>query len=130
MKRSKLWKREPEATDFAAAASYLALLCGRSHAQTLVRRLRHLNTVEHAAKDLLRASGLALLPRGESHVKEDLKRIRKGKALSPVLLVQGDMKRGVPLRVADGYHRICAVYYHDEDAPVACRVVSLSRGPG
>ena len=125
MKRRKLWKREPDASDFAAAASYLSLLCGHGHAQALVRRLRHLNAVEYAAKDLLRASGLALLPRGESHVEEDLKRIRKRKPLSPVLLVQGDMKRGLPLWVADGYHRICAVYHHDEDAPIACRIVSL-----
>jgi len=124
VKRRKLWKREPETTDFAAAASYLSLLCSRGHAQTLVRRLRHLHTVEYAAKDLLRASGLPLLPREESHVAQDLKRIRKGKPLSPVLLVQGDAKRGLPLCVADGYHRMCAVYYHDEDAPIGCRIAS------
>ena len=53
----------------------------------------------------------------------DLKRIRKGKPLSPVLLIAGDMTAGVPLTVADGYHRICAVCYFDEDAPVSCRVV-------
>jgi hypothetical protein len=34
------------------------------------------------------------------------------------------MTLGIPLTVADGYHRICAVCYFDEDAPVSCRLVS------
>ncbi len=81
-------------------------------------------TVEHAAKDLLRASNLPLLPREEAHVEADLTRIRKGKDLAPVLLVRGDMGQGVPLVVADGYHRICAICYYDENAPIPCRLVS------
>jgi hypothetical protein len=70
-----------------------------------VAKLRRTKAVHHAAKDLLRASGLPLLPEDDKHVAADLKRIHKGKALSPVLLVQGGMKNGVPLTVADGYHR-------------------------
>jgi hypothetical protein len=34
------------------------------------------------------------------------------------------MSKGVPPIVADGYHRICAVYYFDESAPILCRMVS------
>jgi hypothetical protein len=26
--------------------------------------------------------------------------------------------------VADGYHRICAICYYDENAPIPCRLVS------
>jgi hypothetical protein len=85
---------------------------------------RKAKSVEHAAKDLLRAAGLPLLPREDAHVEEDLTRIRKGKDLAPVLLVRGDMLQGVPLVVADGYHRICAICYYDENAPIACRLVS------
>jgi len=59
-------------------------------------------------------------------VKEDLKKIAKGKPLSPVLLVRGDVLRQVPLIVADGYHRICAAYHYDEDANVQCRVADGS----
>ena len=59
------------------------------------------------------------------HVAEDLSRIRKGKALAPVLLIRGDMSKNVPLVVADGYHRICAICYYDEDAPIACRVAGV-----
>jgi hypothetical protein len=43
--------------------------------------------------------------------------------LAPVLLVRGDMAKNVPLVIADGYHRICAICYYDEDAPISCRVV-------
>ena len=57
----------------------------------------------------------------------DLKKIRKGKALSPVLLLRGDAATGTPLTVADGYHRICASWYRDENVLIACRIVSLPR---
>jgi hypothetical protein len=56
-------------------------------------------------------------------VDADLRRIEKGKPLPPVLL--GEMASGLPLVIANGYHRICAVCYFDESAPVACRIVSL-----
>jgi hypothetical protein len=81
--------------------------------------------MERAAKDLLRASNLPLLPRDDPHVDDDLKRIHKEKPLAPVLLVRGDMAKGVALIVADGYHRICAVCYFDESAPIPCRMVHL-----
>jgi len=50
---------------------------------------------------------------------------KDGKALSPVLLVRGDVTQDLPLVVADGYHRICASWYRDENIPIACRIVSL-----
>jgi hypothetical protein len=60
---------------------------------------------------------------GDFDAADDLKRIQKGKALAPVLLVRGDLGKGLPLVVADGYHRICAVCHFDESAPVRCRIV-------
>lgn len=126
-KHSKLWKKKPDGQDFEAAQSYLSLIYPASHARRLVRGLRSADTVEHTAKDLLRASALPLLPRDESHVEADLKRINKGKPLSPVLLIEGDMSKAVPLIIADGYHRVCAVCYYDEDAPIACRLAWLAK---
>jgi hypothetical protein len=79
------------------------------------------------AKDLLRASGLDALPRDNTHVAKDLDKVRAGERLSPVLLVRGDLSHGVPLVVADGYHRICASYHLDENADIPCRIVD--RGP-
>lgn len=119
------WAEKGEDEDFDAAEKYLSLLCSDTKAAALVRSLRNSKPVEHAAKDLLRAAHLPLLPSDESHVSEDLKRIQKGKALAPVLLVRGDIASGLPLIVADGYHRICAVCYFDESAPIPCRIVDI-----
>jgi hypothetical protein len=119
------WAEKGEDEDFDAAEKYLSLLCSDTKAAALVRSLRKSKPVEHAAKDLLRAAHLPLLPSDESHVSEDLKRIQKGKALAPVLLVRGDIASGLPLIVADGYHRICAVCYFDESAPIPCRIVDI-----
>jgi hypothetical protein len=123
MAKRVIWSKSPAHEDFAAAQNYLSLICPRARARTLVAELRRTDAVNHAAKDLLRASGLPLLPHDEKHVAADLKRIHKGKALTPVLLVQGGMKHGVLLTVADGYHRICASCHFDENAAIACRIV-------
>ena len=117
------WKKKPDREDYGAALSFLSLVCAIGRAEKLIRALHSAKTVERAAKDLLRASELPLLPRDEPHVDEDLKRIHKGKPLSPILLIQGDMSRRIPLAVADGYHRICAIYYFNENAPIRCRMV-------
>jgi len=120
------WSEKDEDADFDAAFKFLSLLCSDRKANALVKSLRGSKLLEHAAKDLLRAAQLPLLPSDESHVSEDLKRIQKGKALAPVLLVRGDLASGLPLVVADGYHRICAVCYFDESAPVCCRIANIA----
>jgi hypothetical protein len=120
------WSEKEEDADFEAAFQYLSLLCSDRKAHALVKSLRSSKLLEHAAKDMLRAAALPLLPRDDPHVDEDLKRIQKAKPLAPVLLVRGDMANGLPLTVADGYHRICVVVYFDESAPVRCRVADLA----
>jgi hypothetical protein len=119
------WAEKGEAQDFDAAVKFLSLLCSDTKAKALVKSLRGAKLVEHAAKDLLRAAHLPLLPSDESHVDADLKRIHKGKALAPVLLIRGDIVSGLPLIVADGYHRICAVCYYDESASVLCLIADI-----
>ena len=114
------WKDEPEAQDFPAAESYLSLLIGPAAAGNLVKALRKQQTLQHyAAKDILRAAGLPLLAAGDSEVVADLDKVKAGRKLSPVLLVHG-----IPLWVADGYHRVCASYHLDEKTPVPCRMVA------
>ena len=126
-KNTLIWRTRAADKDFKAALSFLCLVYPAAHATGLVHALRRAPGVKHAAKDLLRGSSLPLLPRDEERVAADLKRIHRGKPLSPVLLVQGDLTRNRPLLVADGYHRICAVCYFDEDAPICCLLVP---GPG
>jgi hypothetical protein len=114
------WKDEPEVEDFPAAESFLSLMVGPAAAAKLVKALRKRRTLRHyAAKDILRASGLPLLGPDDVEVASDLKKVKFGKKLSPVLLVQG-----TPLWVADGYHRVCASYHLDEKAEVPCRIVA------
>jgi hypothetical protein len=113
---SEHWQDEPEAQDFPAAENYLSLLVGRTVAHKLVKVLRKQTTLEHfAAKDILRASGLPLLAADDSEVSADFAKVKKGRKLSPVLLVYGE-----PLWVADGYHRVCASYHLDEKTLVPC----------
>ena len=122
-KSSPRWNKRPDPDDYKAALNYLSLQFKQSTAEFLVARARRAPCVERAAKDLLRASNLPLLEVDEKHVAEDLKRIRKGKPMSPVLVAQGDLTKGRPFVIADGYHRICAACYADEDAPVAVVLV-------
>ncbi len=95
-------------------------------AQKVIRALRSARTQAWIAKDLLRASRLPLSSSDDRHVSSDLKRLNKGKPLSPILLLRGDLTHGdSPLTIADGYHRICAVCHFNEDAPVRCRIAAL-----
>jgi hypothetical protein len=117
------WKDAPEAQDFPAAESYLSLLLGPVPAARLVQALSKEQTLQHyAAKDILRAAGLPLLTVDDSEVAADLEKVKAGKKLSPVLLVQG-----IPLWVADGYHRVCASYHLDEKTLVPCRMIARTR---
>ena len=124
MADTQLWKVEPEDHDYPAAEEYLTLLFEKKAAKKFVKKLKHAEIEWRKAKDLLRASALAVLDETNPHVAGDLAKIREGKALSPVLLVRGDGARGRPLIIADGYHRICASWHTDENAPIPSRLVS------
>ena len=118
------WLQEPEAHDFDAATSYLSMLAEPGMVTGTVDALRTAPQVMRAAKDILRAARLPLLPDNNAHVKADLGKISDGKKLSPILLVRGDATRGVVLQIADGYHRVCASYITDENTVIPCRLVA------
>jgi hypothetical protein len=115
------WTRSPAPHDYPAASDYLSLLFDAP----MVRGLRTATVTTRKAKDLLRASGLALLPSTDAEVAKDLKKVKKGERLSPVLLVRGGLDHDRLLTVADGYHRICASYHLNEDADIPCRIADL-----
>ncbi len=121
------WKVEPEDHDYPAALDYLSLLMPAPVASALVGALKNAPLSVRKAKDLLRASGLAVLDATNVHVAKDLDKVRRGERLSPVLLVRGDITRGTALIIADGYHRICASHHIDEDADIPCRLVGSPR---
>jgi hypothetical protein len=122
------WGDEPSEHDYPAAASYLSLICDPTEVRRLVTALKAAPIVHYQAKDLLRSSGLALLPADNFHVASDLAKVAHGERLSPVLLMRGDFRRGVPLTIADGYHRVCASYHLDENADIPCHLVD-HKGP-
>lgn len=115
------WLAEPEAQDYPAARSYLNLLFEDAQCEQLVEQLRASPMQSFKAKDMFRASGLSLLGISNSHVEKDRQKIESGKALSPLLLVRHTALGRVI--IADGYHRLCAVYAHNEDAWIPCKLV-------
>jgi hypothetical protein len=121
------WLEKPEAHDFPAAADYLALLADSATVKKLTKRLQAGTVVYKKAKDILRAAQLSLLPVDNPHVASDLSKIKKGESLSPILLVRGDIVTGVPLQIADGYHRVCASYHTDENTDIPVVLATLTR---
>jgi hypothetical protein len=114
------WLSKPEDHDYPAARSYLSLLYDEKAAATHVGKLKRAKISEFKAKDIFRASGLSLLGISNAHVDKDKQKIDSGAELSPLLLIR-DSSNGKVI-IADGYHRLCAVYAHDEDAIIPCKI--------
>jgi hypothetical protein len=115
------WLDEPEDHDYPAAKSYLTLAYDEVQADAYIERLKNARIETFKAKDIFRASGLSLLGVSNGHVAKDKEKIESGRGLSPLLLVRDPVQGRVI--VADGYHRLCAVYSYDEDAVIPCKIV-------
>lgn len=116
-----IWLAEPEEHNFPAAFSYLSLIFTEDKVELMIINLSKASITEFKAKDIFRASGLSLLGISNKHIKKDIKKIENNISLSPILLVR-DSAIGKVI-IADGYHRLCAVYTFDEDAMIPCRIV-------
>ena len=123
MKKSKKtkWLRIPEEHDYPAAASYLNLIFDKAITDEMIVSLKNTNVQNYKAKDLFRASSLSLLGISNSHVEKDLQKIKSKKKLSPLLLIRNT--KNSKLIIADGYHRLCAVYALNEDALIPCKII-------
>jgi hypothetical protein len=117
---SPTWLADVEEHDYPAAQSYLNLIYPNSSVMKFIAKLKVAKIKSFKAKDIFRASSLSLLGVSNSHVEKDKRKILKGKALSPLLLVR-DIESGKVV-IADGYHRLCAVYGFDEDAVIPCKI--------
>ncbi len=122
MKSLKItWLAEPEKQDYPAARSYLSIIFDDETVDRFVKKLKKAPVVPFKAKDIFRASALALLDATNYHVRKDRKKIEEGASLSPILLVrEPNLGRVI---IADGYHRMCAVYTFDEDAVIPCKII-------
>lgn len=115
------WQTTAEEHDYPAAESYLSLLFQEAQVRKMVAGLRRASVVQYKAKDIFRASQLSLLGVSNSHVEKDRVKIRRGQSLSPLLLVRDERTGRVV--IADGYHRLCAVYEVAEDAWISCKII-------
>jgi hypothetical protein len=121
-KKTKIkWRTEPQKQDYVGAESYLTLHFEPEAAKKIVQTLQSAKISEFAAKDIFRASELPLLPDRDSHVESDRAKIIMGEEMTPILLVRS--KSNGKVTIADGYHRLCAVYMFDEDAQIPCQIV-------
>jgi disulfide oxidoreductase YuzD len=121
-KQAKIqWRNIPQKHDYPAAASYLSLTLGQEKAKSVTKELERAEMSKFAAKDIFRASMLSLLGVSNSHVEKDRAKIIRHEKLSPLLLFRD--KISDRLVIADGYHRLCAVYTFDEDAMIPCKIV-------
>jgi hypothetical protein len=115
------WLPDVEEHDYSAAESYLSLIYAVDRVAKVATRFKTSPIVKFEAKDLSRASQLPLLGVSNTEVAKDLKKIRKGQGLSPILLLR-DEKNGKVV-IADGYHRLCAVHQINEDESIPCKII-------
>ena len=114
------WLEQPEEHDYPAASSYLNLIYDTNKVDGIVEKLKESPIIMFKAKDIFRASGLSLLGVSNYHVKKNLKKIKKGYSISPILLVR-DSSNGKVI-IADGFHRLSAVELYQEDLDIPCKI--------
>jgi len=115
------WLSDVAEINYAAAESYLSIIYSVDRVSAIMAKFRRAAIVQFKAKDIFRASQLSLLGVSNLHVEKDRKKISEGKGLSPLLLVR-DKKIGKVV-IADGYHRLCAIYSFNEEALIQCKIV-------
>jgi hypothetical protein len=115
------WTEDGSEDDYRAAEVYLSLIDTAANVNKAVAGLRAAGVDKFKAADLLRASQVKLPKSDDRPCRKEIKKINKGEALSPVLLVRdAAMKKVI---IADGFHRICAAYRIDPDVILHCKIV-------
>jgi hypothetical protein len=119
-----IWLPEVKESNYIDAESYLNLIYLSTEASQITSYLREEEIVEFKAKDILRASRLTVLTNNNYHVKLEIENITQEIPLSPLLLVRDKDLKG-KLIIADGYHRLCAVYNFNEDFSIHCKIIGV-----
>lgn len=114
------WGERVAPEDFDSARRFLKLVFRPEDSQDLTDSLKKAPIQKFPAKDVLRAAEQEPTSKKDPAVAKQLKKIDRGEALSPVLLVRVPVQ--AKLLIADGYHRVCAAYLRDEDEPVPCKI--------
>lgn len=117
------WHTVPEPKNYEAARYFLELILPPQTVANLISDLKKAKMSKFMAKDIFRASGVNMLGISNLKVKENKRKIRHEKPISPILLVR-DIRTNKVI-IADGYHRTCALYHFDEEAWIPCKIVTL-----
>ena len=117
------WLKKPADHNYPSAESYLSLILDPVKAMAMVIFLKEEPIRFFKARDIFRASGLPLLGISQHQIEHNLKKIENEEPLSPILLVRDVEHRRVI--IADGYHRLCAVYHHNDNMEIPCKIKSL-----
>jgi hypothetical protein len=114
------WQDDANPDDYEAAGHYLALVDNQKNIDKTLADLKAGTIVEYKATDLLRAAQLIVPKADDRPTREQIKKIKHGEPVSPVLLVRVPALKKVI--VADGFHRICAAYRIDPDVILHCKL--------
>jgi hypothetical protein len=120
-KKEVKWLPEPADKDYDAAETFLQLLYKSKKARRWAKELKRAKMTEYTAKDILRASGTPMSEVQAFDWSKQQKEIDEEKPLSPILIVKQD--DGGHLIIADGFHRICALFANDQEIKVPCKIV-------
>lgn len=115
------WLPKPAQKDYEAAEAFLNLLYPAKKADGWTKDLKRARMSEFLAKDILRASGTPMSEVQAFDWSKQQKEIDDGTPLSPILLVKQD--DGGHLIIADGFHRLCALFANDQEIKVPCKIV-------
>lgn len=115
------WLEKPDESNYPAAESYLSLLYPLNDVENIIHLLKNAKVTEFKSKDIFRASGLPLLGISNLQFRKNMNKITAKKKLSPILLVRDPVTNKTI--VADGYHRLCAIYFLDENTHIRCSIV-------
>ena len=115
------WLETTKQSNYEAAEAYLRLLFNPDYTARLIYYLKVAPIIEAQAKDIFRASELPLLDVTNEYVEKDIQKVKVGVELSPILLVRDEVNR--KLIIADGYHRLCAIYHFEENVLIKAKLV-------
>lgn len=116
------WLMQPKPHNYPAAASYLSLIYRQDVVDRIVEELRAVPITTFRVKDIVRACEQHMLTVANQHVADNIEKIQKGIELSPVLLVRIPSAHRV--LIADGFHRVSALYLYNEDIDVPAKIAS------
>lgn len=121
-KRAEIkWLGEPVSKDYSAAEMFLQLLYEPKKARLWAKKLKRAGMSQYAAKDILRASAIPITEIQAFDWTKQQEEIDQGTPLSPILIVR--QENGGHLIIADGFHRLCAVFTSDQGINVPCKIV-------